>query len=165
MGSVGKVAFAVILALGAVTGIVAYYLFALVMPHPGVVESLYRTDLAPATGTKENKPIVAIDESKFHNKVAITILKGASTQGNPNYDPNAAKVSTDALVTWSNSDNVPHTATSGSGIQDPNTGKLFDSDILNPGQKYSIPAIKIGQGEHPFYCKIHPYMTGKVIVG
>jgi len=165
MGSVGKVAFVVILALGAVTGIVSYYLFALVMPHPGVVESLYRTDLAPATGTKENKPVVAIDESKFHNKVVITILKGASTQGNPNYDPNTAKVSTDALVTWSNSDIVPHTATSGSGMQDPNTGKLFDSDILNSGQKYSIPAIKIGQGEHPFYCKLHPYMTGKVIVG
>ena len=165
MGSVGKVAFAVILALGAVTGIVAYYLFTLVMPHPGVVESLYRTDLAPATGTKENKPVVAIDESKFHNKVAITILKGASTQGNPNYDPNAAKVSTDALVTWSNSDNVPHTATSGSGIQDPNTGKLFDSDILNSGQKYSIPASKIGLGEHPYHCKIHPYMTGKITVG
>ena len=50
------------------------------MPHQGVVESMYRNDLPPATGTKENKPIVVIDESKFHNKVAITILKGASTQ-------------------------------------------------------------------------------------
>jgi hypothetical protein len=132
MGSVGKVAFVVILALGAVTGIVAYYLFALVMPHPGVVESLYRTDLAPATGTKENKPVI-IDESKFHNKVAITILKGASTQGNPSYDPNAAKVSTDALVTWTrfydiNGNNV-------GGLQQvpisPATLKSFQSGVFN----------------------------------
>ena len=41
----------------------------------------------------------AIDESKFTNKVAITILKGASTQGNPSYDPGTSKASTDALVT------------------------------------------------------------------
>ena len=40
----------------------------------------------------------AIDESKFTNKVAITILKGASTQGNPSYDPDTSKASTDALV-------------------------------------------------------------------
>ena len=33
----------------------------------------------------------AIDESKFTNKVAITILKGASTQGNPSYDPDTSK--------------------------------------------------------------------------
>ena len=35
----------------------------------------------------------AIDESKFTNKVAITILKGASTQGNPSYDPGTSKAS------------------------------------------------------------------------
>ena len=35
----------------------------------------------------------AIDESKFTNKVAITILKGASTQGNPSYDPDTSKAS------------------------------------------------------------------------
>jgi plastocyanin len=107
----------------------------------------------------------AIDESKFTNKVAITILKGASTQGNPKYDPDTSKASTDALVTWTNADMTIHTATSGSGPQDPSSGKLFDSNFLNPNQKYSVPASKIGPGDHPYYLKIHPYMTGKITIG
>jgi plastocyanin len=165
MGSVGKIAFILILVAGTITGIVTYYLFTAATPKPGTVVSLYKQNLPPADQTKENKPAAAaIDESKFTNKVAITILKGASTQGNPNYSPDTTKASNNALVTWTNDDTVPHTATSGSGLQDPNSGKLFDSDILSPNQKYSIPASKIGQGEHPFYCKIHPYMTGKISV-
>src|ERR687886_750481 len=166
MSSVGKIAFVVILAFGAVTGVIAYYLFAKAMPQPGIMNSIYRKDLPPAaTGKKSvNKPVEVIDESKFANKVRINILKGASTQGNPNFEPDATKVSTNTLVTWTNDDTVPHTATSGSGLQDPNSGKLFDSDILSPNQKYSVPASKIGQGEHSFFCKIHPYMTGKISV-
>jgi plastocyanin len=165
MGSVGKVAFILILVAGTITGIVTYYLFTAAIPQPGTVVSLYRQNLPPAEQTKENKPAAAaIDESKFTNKVAITILKGASTQGNPNYSPDTTKASTNALVTWTNDDTVPHTATSGSGLQDPNSGKLFDSDIMSPNQKYSLPASKIGQGEHPFYCKLHPYMTGKISI-
>ena len=136
-------------------------------PQPGVVVSLYRKDLPTTSESQANKPAasLAIDESKFTNKVAITILKGASTQGNPSYDPDTSKASTDALVTWTNADVTIHTATSGSGPQDPNSGKLFDSSFLNPNQKYSVPASKISPGDHPYYCKIHPYMTGKITVG
>src|SRR5918911_4494620 len=165
MGSVGKLAFILILIGGTITGIVTYYLFTSVTPQPGTVVSLYRQNLPPAEQKNENKPAAVIDESKFTNKVAITILKGASTQGNPNYDPDTSKASADALVTWTNADMTIHTATSGSGPQDPNSGKLFDSNFLNPNQKYSIPASKIGPGDHPFYCKIHPYMTGKITIG
>ena len=165
MGSVGKLAFILILVAGTITGIVAYYLFAAATPQPGTVVSLYRQNLPPAEQNNQNKPAAAaIDESKFTNKVAITTLKGASTQGNPSYSPDAAKASTNALVTWTNDDAVPHTATSGSGLQDPNGGKLFDSDIISANQKYSVPASKIGQGEHSYFCKIHPYMTGKISI-
>jgi plastocyanin len=165
MGSVGKLGFILILVAGAITGIVTYYLFTAATPQPGTVVSLYRQNLPPAEQNNQNKPAAAtIDESKFTNKVAITILKGASTQGNPSYSPDTAKASTDALVTWTNDDAVPHTATSGSGLQDPNGGKLFDSDIMSPNQKYSVPASKIGQGEHSFFCKIHPYMIGKISI-
>ena len=167
MASVGKTALLVILTLGAVTGVVFYYLAAMFTPQPGVVVSLYRKDLPTASEAQANKPAAspAIDESKFTNKVAITILKGASTQGNPSYDPDTSKASTDALVTWTNADVTIHTATSGSSLQDPNSGKLFDSSFLNPNQKYSVPASKISPGDHPYYCKIHPYMTGKITIG
>jgi len=172
MGSVGKVAFIVILALGAFTGVVTYYSFTQVLPTPGTIDSVTRTNLPPVSAqSKENNNNnkqsagSAVDESKFTNKVSITILKGASIQGNPNFDPNTAKVASSALVIWTNKDSTLHTATSGKGPDDPDTGKLFDSDMLNANQKYSIPASKIGAGEHPYYCKVHPYMTGKIAIG
>jgi plastocyanin len=171
MGSVGKVAFVVIIALGAITGIVTYYSFMQVIPTPGSIDSVTRTNLSPVSAqSKENNNNKqsagsAVYESKFSNKISITILKGASIQGNPNFDPNTAKVTSNALVIWTNKDSTLHTATSGKGPDDPDTGKLFDSDMLNTSQKYSIPASKIGVGEHPYYCKVHPYMTGKIAIG
>ena len=106
----------------------------------------------------------AIDESKFTTKVTVNILKGASTQGNPSYGPSPVAATSDALITWVNEDVSPHTATSGTGPQDPNSAKLFDSGIKSPGDKFSIPASKLGKGEISYYCTIHPYMQGKITV-
>lgn len=87
--------------------------------------------------------------------VIITILEGASVQGNPGYDPETAQVGIDQTVAWKNEDSVAHTATS---------GKLFDSSLLNPGDSYSIAAEKIGAGEHPYSCTVHPFMKGKIAI-
>ena len=106
----------------------------------------------------------AVDESKFTKKVEVKILKGSSTQGNPSYGPDPASATSDALVTWVNQDNVPHTATSGTGPEDPETGKLFDSSIITPNAKPSVPAEKMGQGEHDYHCTVHPYMHGKITI-
>jgi hypothetical protein len=45
MGSVGKVAFVAILGLGAITGVLVYYVFGQASPVPGVIESIYRQNL------------------------------------------------------------------------------------------------------------------------
>ena len=46
MGSAGKTAFVTILVLGAITGIVMYYLFeAYSMPKPGIISSVDRSNL------------------------------------------------------------------------------------------------------------------------
>ena len=104
----------------------------MVTPKPGVVDSIYRINLPPSQTATANKTAAAapVDESKFTKKVAIDVLKGASTQGNPSYGPTPATATSDALITWTNQDNVPHTATSGTGPDDPNSGKLFDSSII-----------------------------------
>jgi plastocyanin len=59
---------------------------------------------------------------------------------------------------------VPHTATSGSRQSDQESGKLFDSKILEKDKDFSVPAADLGAGERTYYCTIHPYMTGKVVV-
>jgi plastocyanin len=166
--STDKTAFLAIMGLAALTGVVSYFLFAAATPKVGVVDSIYRQELPPQTETsaasKAPAASEAIDESKFTNKISINILEGASTQGNPNYRPDPAAATSDALITWVNDDSSPHTATSGTGPQDPESGKLFDSGILTSGDKFSIPAEKIGKGEYSYYCTVHPYMLGKITI-
>ena len=59
-----------------------------------------------------------------------------------------------AAVTWINRDDMPHTVTS--------TTKAFASPVLDTGEKFSHTFDKTG--ECPYYCSLHPRMTGKVVV-
>lgn len=162
-----KIAFYSILGLAALTGVLAYYLFTAATPKVGIVDSIYRQDVPEPTevsATPGESSAGAIDESAFANKVSIQILQGSATQGNPSYGPDPATATSDALITWVNEDTVPHSATSGSGPQDPESAVLFDSGILMGGSKYSIPAKDIGQGDFPYYCTVHPFMIGTLTI-
>jgi hypothetical protein len=54
MGSVGKVAFVSILGLGALTGVLVYYIFGNAAPDPGVIESIYRQNLPTTEGASQD---------------------------------------------------------------------------------------------------------------
>jgi plastocyanin len=97
---------------------------------------------------------------------AVTILAGASVQGNPSYEPADSKVPLGSKVVWQNKDNTVHTATSGSGPSDANSGKIFDTKMVNAGSNsdpIEIKDAKVGDVV-AYYCQIHPYMTGKISV-
>lgn len=166
MGRVGKVAFPVILALGALTGYLTYTWFFGAMPHLGTVLSPYRQELPvqPVGQPTAGNSSAPVDESKFTNIVKIDILKGASVQGSPSYSPSPATASSDALIKWTNQDTAIHTATNGKGASDDTSGKIFDSGFLDPGKSYSVPASKLGKGDHPYYCQVHPFMTSTITV-
>ena len=94
----------------------------------------------------------------------ISILSGSSVQGSPDYEPDEAEVPLNDNIVWVNADTVPHTATSGTGAEDPNSGKIFDTSIINGGEESSpvqITGVKEGD-EIPYYCQVHPYMTSKL---
>jgi plastocyanin len=163
VGRPGIIAFPVILVLGAITGYLTYTYFTDATPDPGVIDSPYRKELSAASVNDTNSTPGGgnVDESKFTKVVTIKILEGASVQGNPNYDPDKATASSDALVTWINGDTAVHSATSGSPEK---SGELFDSGFMQPGDKYSVPAAKIGKGEYDYYCQVHPYMMAKITI-
>lgn len=163
MGKPGIIAFPVLLALGALTGYLTYTYFYAAIPQEGFVDSPYRKDLS-AEATENSGTDEAVDESEFSKVVTIKILQGAVTQGSPDYDPDAATASLDALITWVNDDTTLHTATSGTGPSDPDSAKLFDTKFLGPDVKYSVPAAEIGEGEHTYYCTLHPYMTSTITI-
>jgi cytochrome c oxidase subunit 2 len=95
---------------------------------------------------------------------ALTIPAGASTQGNPSYEPAAMTAKKGDTITVTNDDTVPHTATSGTGPEDPNSGKSFDTSIIMAAESGKIDTSQLAAGEYPFYCSVHPFMKGKLTV-
>jgi plastocyanin len=181
MGSVGKTAFVSIIVLGAITGIVMYYLFDLYsIPKPGIINSVDRTNLSATPskeagstlegGTTEKTTTTTTEGGGSANApvsgVTITIQKGASIQGSPDYNPDTAKVSASDKIVWVNEDTAAHTATSGTGATDPDSGKIFDTSIINGGEKSAPQELKgVKEGDEvPYYCAVHPYMTSKLTV-
>ncbi len=78
------------------------------------------------------------------------------------YAPAILQVNVGDTVTWTNHEDVmPHDVTSGMPGR-PDVGHVFASEILLSGQSFSFtPTVA---GEYPYLCKLHPAMTGVVIV-
>ena len=75
------------------------------------------------------------------------------------YVPSIISVKEDQTVTWSNEDVAFHSVTS--GIYGEPTA-LFDSGHLDPEQKFSYTFDE--KGAFDYFCTLHPWMKGKVIV-
>jgi plastocyanin len=78
------------------------------------------------------------------------------TIDNFSFTPATLTVAVGTTVTWSNHDDIPHTVVS---TDDPRT---FKSKVLDTDEKFSFTFTKAGT--YPYFCSIHPKMTGKVIV-
>jgi len=75
---------------------------------------------------------------------------------NFSFGPVTVTVPVGTTVTWTNRDDIPHTIVS---TDDP---KAFKSKVLDTDEKFSFTFSKAGT--YPYFCSIHPKMTGKVIV-
>jgi plastocyanin len=70
------------------------------------------------------------------------------------FGPQTITVPVGATVTWTNKDDIPHTSVSTDGV--------FKSKVLDTDEKFSYTFTRAGT--YPYYCTIHPKMTGKVVV-
>jgi plastocyanin len=73
---------------------------------------------------------------------------------NFSFGPTALTVPVGTTVTWTNRDDIPHTVVSTDGV--------FKSKALDTDDKFSFVFSK--PGSYPYFCSIHPKMTGQVIV-
>lgn len=95
---------------------------------------------------------------------SVTISPGSSVPSNGKFFvPAILTVSKGTTVTWTNGDSTLHTVTSGSPESgNSGTGTEFDSSYLAAGKtfqhQFSI------SGTFDYYCTLHPYMKGKVVV-
>ena len=73
---------------------------------------------------------------------------------NFSFGPQTLTVAVGTTVTWTNRDDIPHTVVA--------DDKSFKSKVLDTDEKFSTTFTKAGT--FPYFCSIHPKMTGKVIV-
>jgi plastocyanin len=116
------------------------------------------------------KRIVCLASVALPVLIAMVLLAAASSSVAANAQPSAATagvkidnfvfgpqtltVPVGTTVTWTNSDDIPHTSVSTEGV--------FKSKVLDTDEKFSYTFTKAGT--YPYYCTIHPKMTGKVVV-
>ena len=94
----------------------------------------------------------------------LTIPAGAATPGNPAYEPASLTVKKGDAIDVVNKDSSPHTVTSGTGLEDPNAGKMFDTSIINAAASAQLATADIEAGEYDYHCAVHPFMTGTLKV-
>ena len=70
------------------------------------------------------------------------------------FGPQAITVPVGTTVTWTNSDDIPHTAVSTDGV--------FKSKVMDTDEKFSYTFTMAGT--YSYYCSVHPRMTGQVVV-
>jgi plastocyanin len=94
-----------------------------------------------------------------------TPISQASVSGNTitiknfAFTPRTMTVKTGSIVRWENKDSIPHRIIF---IDKDGQDTPVDSSVLSSTQSWSK---KFDQpGTYPYYCKIHPEMTGTVIV-
>jgi len=93
---------------------------------------------------------------------SVTISPGSSVPSNGKFfEPATLTVSTGTTVTWTNGDSTLHTVTSGSA-ESGNSGTEFDSSYLAAGKTFQHQFGAAGTFD--YYCTLHPWMKGKVVV-
>lgn len=76
------------------------------------------------------------------------------------YVPVLAEVDAGTRVVWQNNDIAAHTVTS--GVPGGDIGADFDSGVMGPDASFEWTFSE--PGEHAYFCILHPFMTGTVLV-
>ena len=110
--------------------------------------------------------LIAIAPSAFadHENVTVQMAVGSGVPDSCTtecYLPSTVTIDVGGTVTWDNIDTMAHTASSGI-TSDDDAGSEFDTSFLMAGKSYT--ATFDTAGTYGYYCMVHPWMEGTVIV-
>ncbi len=94
----------------------------------------------------------------------VSMPSGTSVPGceetNTCFIPSSVKINVGDTVSWSNDDTAAHTVTSGKPANGPDGN--FDSSLLMVGKTFDVTFDN--SGSYDYFCMVHPWMVGKVVV-
>ena len=111
--------------------------------------------------------MVAIAPGAFamHHEATVTNAPGSSVPGCEEtadgcFIPSPVTIDVGGIVTWENNDTAAHTATGGSATEGPSG--VFDTSLIQAGSSFTHTFD--APGTYPYFCMVHPWMAGTVIV-
>jgi plastocyanin len=116
------------------------------------------TSIILVIGFLLNPPTTMITTTPVFSQMdSVFITPGAADPNNDqSFVPQFISMPIKSIVSWTNDDSIQHTVTS-------DEEGLFDSGPIPPGRvwdnAFDFP------GEFGYHCAIHPWMTGRVMVG
>ncbi|MEO9294942.1 MAG: plastocyanin/azurin family copper-binding protein [Nitrososphaera sp.] len=144
----------IFISAAAVSGI-TFYAFGLVSPKPPAEEAP-----APAAGGNATAP--AQQPAAPANIVKASILAGASSQENPDFEPDPVVVAKGDGIEWTNNDNTLHTVTQKTAAA--SDKPLFDSGVIKAGATFLLNTATLDEGDYQYICTLHPFMTGSISI-
>ena len=112
--------------------------------------------------TTEVEPISEPEALPMNSIVSVPV--GSAVPGceetNECYLPYEITVSSGSIVSWINEDSAAHTVTS--GTVDAGLTGVFDSGLFMAGGTFEFTFDEAGT--YDYFCMVHPWMIGKVIV-
>ena len=98
-----------------------------------------------------------------HSKVTIVAVEGSGDPSSTEwYSPAVAVVDIGGEIIFSNPDMMPHSFSYGEDLTADDVGTVFDSGLLMQGDSRTITIDTAG--DYPYFCMVHPWMTGLIKV-
>jgi plastocyanin len=133
-------------------------------PAPGAAPSPGPTKVAD----ERLRQVLGLSRMSFHSvnhPIAITDeplqagMQAAAAHevllDNFSFGPAVAAVPVGTTITWTNRDDIPHNVAS--------TEQKFKSPVLDTDERFSHRFD--APGTYPYFCSLHPRMTGRIVVG
>jgi len=108
---------------------------------------------------------MAYAPSAFAEHSMNAVVENAEGSMTPGCEPDCfipatVTVGVGGMVEFANNDVAAHTSTAGTPTDGPSG--VWDSSLVMPGASFTTPALEAG--EYPYFCMVHPWMEGLVIV-
>lgn len=100
--------------------------------------------------------IVVVAGLYIPETATVEIINEGTTPDDATFEPETIFVEVSTTVVWINVDSSAHTVTA---VEPAGT---FDSGLMEPDEEFRFKFEQVGTLD--YYCKIHPVMTGNIVV-
>jgi len=120
----------------------------IMVQNPSLMKGMMKQLPVPPSQTGAyTHPIIKTDQ--------VSIVNGAwQLNTTESYSPTIIQITSGTTVTWTNDDTVVHTVTDLNGT--------FDSHLILPNTHWQYTFFN--EGKYDYFCTLHPWMKGLVIV-